>query len=52
MSWPNSSLSEEDEQEEDEHEEAEGQGESGPKLPSSGVALEQGETEQEAEPHR
>ena len=57
MSWPNDSSSEEDEQEDDEqegdeHEEAEGQGEAGPELPSGGMALEQGEMEQEAEPWR
>ena len=42
----------EQEEEEDEHKEAEGQGEAGPKSPSGGVALEQGETEQETKPHR
>ena len=61
MSWPDdSSLQEEedDEQEEDEkeeeeeHEEVEEQGEVGLEPPSSGVELEQGETEQEADPHR
>ena len=64
VSWPyESSLEEEEEEEdereedeqeeeEDEHEEAEGQGEAGHESPSSGTALEQGETEQEAEPQR
>ena len=59
MSWPDDSSSEEGEQEEDEKEEeedeceeAEGQGEAGPKSLCSSVALEQGETEQEAKPHR
>ena len=57
MSWPNNSPSEEEEEEDEqeegeEHEEAEGQGEAGPELPSGGMALEQGETEQEAEPQR
>ena len=60
VSWPHDSSEEEeeDEWEEDEQEEeedehkAEGQGEAGPKLLSSSMALEQGETEQEAEPWR
>ena len=61
MSWTDNSSSqeeeeedeqEEDEEEEDEHEEAEEQGEVCPKLPFGGVALKQGETEQEAEPCR
>ena len=57
MSWPDSSEEEDDEQEEDEpegdeHEEAEGQAEAGPESPSGGAELEQGETEQEVEPHR
>ena len=66
MSWPNDSSleddeqddddewhddeQEDDEQEGDEHEEAEGQGEVGPESLSGGVALKQGETEQEVEP--
>ena len=66
VSWPSNSSSQEeeeedeqeedeqeqDEQEQDEHGEAEERGEVGPKLPSGGAVLEQGETEQEAEPHR
>ena len=55
MSWPgDSSLQEEeeDEQQEDEHKEVEEQGEMGPEPPSGGAEIEQGETEQEAEPHR
>ena len=62
MSWPDDSLEEEEEEdeqeeeeqeeEEEEQEEAEGQGEAGPESPSSGMALEQGEMEQEAEPWR
>ena len=56
VSWPNdSSLQEEEEdeqEEEEEHEEVEEQGEVGPKLPSGGTELEQGEMEQEADPHR
>ena len=39
-----------DEPEGDEHKEAEGQGEADPKLPSSGTALEQGNTKLEVEP--
>ena len=65
MGWPDDSSSEEedddqmeeedgkqegDEPEGDEHKEAEGQGEADPKLPSSGVVLEQGETELEVKP--
>ena len=64
VGWPDDSSSEEeddeqmeedgeqegDEPEGDEHKEAEGQGEADPKLPSSGVALEQGETELEVKP--
>ena len=65
VGWPNNSSSEEeddeqteeedgeqegDEPEGDEHEEAERQGEADPESPSSGTALEQGETEQEVEP--
>ena len=53
VSWPNdSSLQEEEQEEEEEHKEVEEQGEVGPELPSGGVELEQGETEQEAKPHR
>ena len=58
MSWSDDSSSQEDEEEEDEqeegdeHEDAEEQGEVGPKSTSSGVALEQGKTEQEVEPCR
>ena len=59
VSWPDdSSLQEEEDEQEDEseeeeeHEEVEEQGEVGPKLPSGGMELEQGETEQEAKPHR
>ena len=62
MSWSDdSSLQEEEEdeqeeedesEEEEEHEEVEEQGEAGPKPPSGGTELKQGETEQEAEPHR
>ena len=43
-------MEEDGEQEGDEHEEAEGQGEADPESPSSGVVLEQGETELEVEP--
>ena len=65
MSWPNNSSSEEEEEEdgqeeeeEDEQEEeeepaeVEEQGEASPKPLSSSAELEQGETEQEAEPRR
>ena len=55
VSWPDDSSlqEEEDEQEEEEeHKEVEEQGEVGPKPLSSGAELEQGEMEQEAEPHR
>ena len=65
VGWPNDSSSEEeddeqteeedgeqegDEPEGDELEEAEGQGEADPESPSSGMALEQGETELEVKP--
>ena len=60
VGWPNDSSSEEEddeqmgeedgEQEGDEHEEAGGQGEADPKLPSSGAALKEGETELVVEP--
>ena len=66
MSWPNDSSSQEEEEEEDGKEEeeedeqeeeeepteVEEQGEVSSKPSPSGMALEQGETEQEAEPHR
>ena len=57
VSWPDDSSSQEEEEEEEqeeeeEHEEVEEQGEAGPEPPSGGTELEQGETEQEAEPHR
>ena len=59
VSWPDSSSDkqeedeqEEDDEEEDEHEETEEQGEVGPESPSGGMTLEQGETEQEAEPRK
>ena len=65
MSWPDDSSSQEEEEEdeqeeeeedeqeeEEEHKEAEEQGEVGPKLLSGSAELEQGETEQEAEPCR
>ena len=61
VSWPyDFSLQEkEDEQEEEdeseeeeEHEEVEEQGEVGSELPSSNTELKQGETEQQAKPHR
>ena len=65
MGWPDDSSEEEeddgqmeeedgeqegDKPEGDEHEEAEGQGEADPESLSSGMALEQGETEQEVKP--
>ena len=60
MGWPDDSSSEEEddeqmegedgEQEGDNHEEAVGQGEVDPKLPSSGAALKEGETELVVEP--
>ena len=60
MGWPNDSSEEEEddeqteeedgEQEGDEHKETEGQGEVDPKLPSSGAALEEGETELAVKP--
>ena len=65
VGWPNNSSSEEedneqteeeggkpegDEPEGDEHKEAEGWGKADPKSPSSGVALEQDETELEVKP--
>ena len=56
MSWADDySLQEEEDdeqEEEEEHEEVEEQGEVGPKPPSGGAELKQGETEQEAEPCR
>ena len=65
VSWPDDSPLEEEEEEdgqeeeeedeqeeEEEHEGAEGQGEAGPELLSDSTVLEQGETEQEAEPQR
>ena len=53
VSWPDDSSSqeEEEEDEQEEHEEVDEQREAGPKLPSGSTELEQGETEQEAEPH-
>ena len=56
VSWPDNSSSmeeeEEEQEEEEEHEEGEEEGEAGPKLPSSGVELQEGEMEQEPEPSR
>ena len=48
--WPDDSSSQE--KEDNEQEEVEEQGEVDPELPSGGVELKQGETEQEAKPRR